>query len=216
MPHSLAICTIAALFLSPPVPTSDAKETRISTQSSRADNYVPTNWQLIQFSANRRIHKATIIMTKQKGVFGPDEFRPNGERIEIADPCMLKRLEGVFSWPPVRMATVDDGRSGGGWGTVCFGRLEIETSKDKFFVAISFVGFHLDFNGTNFDSVFWSGPLVRFIDDVYANEYGEHITYKGQSLALEHASNMLAAGRFFVELKPPASVPKNEINDQDR
>ncbi len=199
----LAFCVsvIVTMVLPLALIPAHADESKTFTQAKSVQKQAPTDWALLRFSDDRRIRRATIVMIKQRDLFGSDGFRPNGENIEIVDPKILRKIEAVFFGPPLRMATADDGRSGGGWGTFCFGRLEIETTDGRFFIAISYVGFHLNYDGTNYSSVFWSGPLARLIDDIYASRYKNHITYRGRSLAEQHASIALDTGGFSEELK---------------
>lgn len=191
------------------LPSPAADGPGITGQANDDEKHIPTDWTLLRFTDERKILRAAIIMS-EKRFFGPIGFQPNGETINISDRESLKKIEDSFSPPPLRMADPDDGKSGGGWGTACFGRLEIETTDGKFFIGISFLGFHLNHDALNYNNVFWSGSLARFIDETYDAKYKKRITFKNHSLSEQHLEFAVTVGNFAQELDARSKMPKDK------
>lgn len=198
---STAILSVVMLF------SYAADSPKINVQTDEVEKHIPTDWALLRFSDERKIRRAAIIMG-EKGFFGPMGFQPNGETINISDRDSLNKIEAIFGTPPLRMADPDDGKSGGGWGTACFGRLEIETTDGKLFIGISFLGFHLNNDSLSYNNVFWSGSLARLIDDTYDAKYKKRITFKNHSLSEEHLEFAVKVGNFAQELDAHSKRPR--------
>lgn len=192
------------------LPSHAADGPGITGQANDDEKHIPTDWTLLRFSDERKIRGAAIIMSEKSRFFGPGGFQPSGETINISDRDSLNKIEAIFRTPPLRMADPDDGKSGGGWGTACFGRLEIETTDGKFFIGMSFLGFHLNHDALNYNNVFWSGSLAKLIDDTYDAKYKKRIRFKNHSLSEEHLEFAVTVGNFAQELDAFRKMPKNK------
>lgn len=167
--------------------------------------YVPVEWSLLWGISDhgRRITKATLVLRDKR----TDDGYEDGTTIEFDTPELRAKLQSCFRMPPLRLATPDDGKRGMGWGAFNFGELRIETTENKFFIGLGWLGFHLNSRGAGGSTIFWQGKLARLISEVHFEKKKTKLELpNGLTLAESHVQNLMSFG----DLRPEVSVPTDE------